>query len=69
MHELLMKFAGMHLKSDFRPSVCIEVYGKTIGTVTPVDVYYNLKANPLIPTALLRIVFLLHKWISDIGLK
>ena len=64
-----MKFAGMHLKSDFRPSVCNEVYGKTIGTVTPVDVYYNLKANPLIPTVLLRLVFMLHKWISDMGLK
>ena len=36
MHELQMKVDGMRLKSVFCQSVCIEVYGKLIGTVTPI---------------------------------
>ena len=38
MYELLMKVARMDLKSE---KVCIEVYGKLIGTVTPPVFVYN----------------------------
>ena len=45
MHELQMKVAGMLLKVIFGKSVCIEVYGKWIGTITPILQFKSVHTN------------------------